>query len=943
MPRTISTVCLLVATLCAVDAIAQTKPTIPAADYGKFEALGFPGPRGGLSPDGRWIAYPVNRSSRDNELRIRNIATGDEKVVPFGSGARFSDDSAWLACSVGISERDREKLQREKKPVRNSMCLLNLTSGEMTTIEAVESFAFDATGRFLAMRRYAPERAPNAPAPNPDEPAGATLIVRTLATGVDASFGNVNEYAWQDGTASLLALAISTTDKAGNGLQLLDASTGVLRVLDSGASIYSMLAWRTNSADLAALKSLTDDTREGPTHVALAWTGLGMRAERRHAFDHTSTPGSLASGSRIVSYRRPSWSDDGRIVFAGVADWKAKPKDDAASTGATSRSGPEGSPRGEEPGGVQGAPPTRNEEIADVNIWHPKDAEVMPLQQNSATAMRRRNVIGAWHLDSGRFVTLGSVHTETVTPLNGRSYALVQTWTPYALPRSMGRGAVDLSLVDLATGARTPLRDNVGTDFIRVSPGGRYVLFLENDALWTIDTESKQIRDITSRTNGVFVDRESDATVPQKPAFGIGGWTPNDRDVLVYDQFDIWRVATDGSTAERLTGGAGDTVRHRIIDLDPDQDYVDLSSTQYLQLFNIWTKASGLATLAKGRLTRAVWMDKDVARLVRAEKADVFAYVVQAYDDAPDIFVAGPQLTNAKQVTALNPFQDDYAWGRATLVEYTNKHGARLQGILHYPAAYDPSQKYPMVVYMYERLSDGLHRYVAPDERSSYNITAFSQRGYFVLQPDIVFEPREPGLSVLDCVESAVKAVMAMGVIDPAKVGVTGHSWGGFDTVYLSTNSKMFAAGVAGAPITNLVSNYGNHHWGPGIAETDHIETGQQRMEVPLYEDPEAYVRNSSVFNVHTMTTPLLVMFGESDGVVHYHQGVELYNIARRAGKQVVMITYPGEDHGLRKRANMIDYHRRSMAWFDHYLKGEPAETWIAEGRAFLEKPVSKD
>lgn len=921
MRRTLPTLCLLLTTIGAGVAPAQTKPTLAPTDYGKFETLGFPGPRGGLSPDGRWIAYPVNRSSRDNELRIRNIASGDEKVVPFGSGARFSDDSAWLAYAIGLSETEREKRQREKKPIQNTLGLMNLTSGEMTTIEGVEDFAFDGTGRFLVMRRYAPERPANAPAPNPDEPTGTTLIVRALATGVDASFGNVSEYAWQDGGA-LLAMAIAAADKTGNGLQLLDASTGVLRVLDSGPSIYSMLAWRDDSADLAALKSLTDDTREGPTHVALAWTGLGTRDERRHTFDHTATAGSLADDSRIVSYRRPSWSEDGRVVFAGVAAWKAKPGN-------------------EEPGGVQGSPP--REDIADVNIWHPMDAEVMPLQQNSATAIRRRNVLGAWHLDTGRFVTLGNVHTETVTPLDGRPYALVQTWTPYALPRSMGRGAVDLSLVDLATGARTPLRQKLGTDFIRVSPGGRYVLFLENDALWTIDTGSKAVRNVTGDTGGTFVDRDSDVTVPQKPAFGIGGWTERDREVLVYDQFDIWRIAADGSGAERLTRGAADAVRHRLIDLDPDEDAVDLDDPQYLQLFDIWTKASGLGVLDDGRVARAVWMEKDVARLVKAEKADVYAYVVQAYDDPPDIFVAGPRLTGATQVTALNPFHGDYAWGRATLVEYANKRGTRLQGILHYPAAYDASKKYPMVVYMYERLSDGLHRYIAPDERSSYNVTAFTQRGYFVLQPDIVFEPREPGLSVLDCVESAVKAVVAMNVIDPAKVGITGHSWGGFDTVFLSTNSKMFAAGVAGAPITNLVSNYGNHHWGPGIAETDHIETGQQRMEVPLYEDPQAYVRNSAVFNVHTMTTPLLVMFGESDGVVHYHQGVELYNIARRAGKQVVMITYPGEDHGLRKRANTIDYHRRSMAWFDHYLKGEPAERWITEGRTFLEKPVSKD
>lgn len=902
---------LFSATLCA-NAFAQAKPTLAPADYGKFETLGFAGPRGGLSPDGKWIAYPVNRSSRDNELRIRRIGETTDKVVAFGSLAAFSDDSKWLAYAIGMSELDREKLVRDKKPVQNKLGLMNLATGEMTTIDGFESFSFDGTGQYLAMRRYAPERPAGAPAANPDEPGGTTVIVRALAAGTDASFGNVNEYAWQD-DGSLLAMAISASDKTGNGLQLLNASTGVLRVLDSGASIYSMLAWREDSADLAALKSRVDDKREGPTHAVLAWTGLGTSAERRHAIDPAAVDGALTAGTRIVAFRRPSWSKDGRVVFAGVAAWHEKPE-------------------------TKDAEKKTADDMVDVNVWHPKDAEVMPLQQRSAPAIKRRNVAGAWHLDAGRFVKLGDAHTETITPLEGRSYALVQTWTPYAMERSIGRGAVDLSLVDLATAARTPLRQNLRNDFIDVSPGGRYVLYLEKDQFWTIDTETKTVANITRGARTSFVDRASDATVPQKPAFGIGGWTKDERHVLLYDEFDIWRVSPDGSGATKLTSGAADARRHRLITLDPDEDFVDLDKPAYVQLFGTWTKASGLGVFENGRMTRAVWMDKSVARLAKAEKADVLAYVAQAYDDPADIFVAGPSLTDARQVSALNPFQGDYAWGHAALVEYKNKGGRRLQGVLHYPAVYDASKKYPMVVYMYERLSDDLHRYVAPDERTAYNVTAFTQRGYFVLQPDIVFEPREPGLSVLDCVEAAVRTVARMGVIDPSKVGITGHSWGGFDTVYLSTHSKMFAAGVAGAPITNLVSNYGSHHWGPGIAETDHIETGQQRMEVPLYEDLPAYIRNSAIFNVHNMTTPLLVMFGESDGVVHFHQGVELYNVARRAGKQVVLITYPGEDHGLRKRPNMVDYHRRSMAWFDHYLQGAPAEKWITEGTTFLEK-----
>jgi dipeptidyl aminopeptidase/acylaminoacyl peptidase len=134
------------------------------------------------------------------------------------------------------------------------------------------------------------------------------------------------------------------------------------------------------------------------------------------------------------------------------------------------------------------------------------------------------------------------------------------------------------------------------------------------------------------------------------------------------------------------------------------------------------------------------------------------------------------------------------------------------------------------------------------------------------------------------------------------------------------------------------VSNYGNHHWSSGIAETDHIETGQQRMEVPLWEDFAAYVRNSAVFNVHAMTTPLLLMTGDSDGTVFWHQAVEMYNIARRAQKNVVMLVYTGEDHGLRQKKNQVDYQRRILEFFGHYLKGEPAPEWVASGQRFLDR-----
>ena len=439
------------------------------------------------------------------------------------------------------------------------------------------------------------------------------------------------------------------------------------------------------------------------------------------------------------------------------------------------------------------------------------------------------------------------------------------------------------------------------------------------------------------------MNKESDATVTQKPAFGVAGWTANDATVLVYDKLDIWEVKTDGTGAVRLTNGATGETRHRYARLDPDEEFIDRTKPIVVATFGLRSKKSGYARLDPGTpsaasITSLVSLDKRVDRLTKARRADRFAYAVQDFDDSPDYFVGGATLAEARQVSATNPFMSEYAWGRAAVVDYKSASGQPLQAGLFYPAGYDPSRKYPMVVYMYERLSDNVHSFSAPSERDYYNAAAFTTRGYVYLQPDIVFRPREPGLSVVESVVPAVQRVVQMGLADPAQVGIVGHSWGGFDSVYLATHTETFAAAVAGAPITNLVSNYGNHHWSSGIAETDHIETGQQRMQVPLYEDLQAYIRNSAVYKAHTMTTPLLIETGDNDGTVHWHQGVELYNVARRAGKNVVLLQYGGEDHGLRKRANQVDYHHRIFEWFDHYLTGAPAAPWITNGEKYLDR-----
>ena len=904
--------------LAAVLAIPYTgasaqgaRPALQPEEYGQFESIAF-SPQ--LSPDGRWLAYGINRVNDTTELRIRRLDRDSTRTIMWASGPRYSADSRWLAWSVGVSPDERARLSDERKPVRLRAGLLSLTSGDQRRFDSVSTIAFDATGRFLALLGYAP-----------DEPKGkgADLRVLDLAQGAELTFGNVGEFVWSD-TGSRLAFTVATGAAAGNGVQLYDGSTGRISSLDSDSTSYSQLAWREGAPDLAVLRSVSAAGKDGDEQVLLAWRGL-----------HSATPDrrELNAGAGIddtlmisASYR-PRWSDDGRIAFGlrpldEHATRLRRPTDAAGDSSDTDSTG--------RAGGTPGS--RRSRDASTVQIWHSSDVRVIPQQQVQANARGRRTLLAVWDPSSARVVRAGSSLDETAQLMEGWRHAMERTQEPYAWGEMFGRRYHDLWTVNLATGERTRMLDSVRYSW--PSGAGRYVLSFDGTDYWTVELATGTRRNITSGVPAVFADTAYDTPTDMRPPFGQGGWLHGDAAVLLYDEHDIWRVAPDGSGATRITDGATDRLRYRVVRVDTHEPTLDPAADMYMSLHGLWSQQRGYAVLRPGasRPEHLLLADRNIGQLAKADSADVFMWREEARDDSPDLFVGGPTLANGRQVTNTNPFMRNYAWTRMELVEYHNESGTPLQGVLLYPANHDPTRAYPMIVYAYERLAQQAHSFQAPSERSYYNFTAWTQNGYFVLLPDIVFRAREPGVSLLENLRPAVGAVVERGLVDAARVGFIGHSWGGYHATYVATHSNLFAASVAGAAITDLVSFMGQFHWNTGTPESDHSETGQARMEVPFWEDPEAHVRNSPIHNVHNMTTPLLMAHGDDDGVVEFFQATEFYNFARRAGKPMVLLVYGGEDHGFTQRANQVDYHRRILEWFGHHLKGEAAPAWMTDG-----------
>jgi dipeptidyl aminopeptidase/acylaminoacyl peptidase len=710
-------------------------------------------------------------------------------------------------------------------------------------------------------------------------------------------------------------------------VQIYDAVAGTVRSADASGSRYQSLRWRSDSNDLAVLRSREDASAQETAWDVLAWRGVDRGGAMMVLDGSTSgVPDTLDVGGR-----GPAWSEDGTMISFGL---QADEDEDAEEEGAE-----EGEEEGE--GEEEAEAPTAPEEEPDlpgVQIWHTKDVDIFPAQGRFGGG--NRALLAIWRLDEDRVSVVGSDFERNSQLLRGWETALEETDEPYPWGAMFGRPYRDVWAVDTRSGERRRIFTRVRYEW--ASTGGGWMVRWDGSAYHSLNLRTGEEHDLTSAVDAEFanVDYDTPTDVTPPVGFGPAGWLEDDAALLLYDKYDIWRIEPDGSNPTRLTRGAETGIAHRMTGLIPDDDDdepgIDPRSRPYLSLYNEKTEERGYARFTRGWNTAETLIleHASVGGLTRADSAEVMVYRVMAFDDPPDYFLAGPDLSDPVQVTEINPFIDEVAWGRAELVDFVSEAGRDLQFVLLYPADYEPGTAVPTIVYTYEMLSPQMHSFRVPRETDYYSYTAWNQHGYAVLLPDIVYRARDPGVSAIESVRAAVAKAVEMGVTDPDAVGLIGHSWGGYQATYLPTRTDIFAASVAGAPLTNFVSFMGQIHWSGGIAEVSHWETGQGRMEVPFWEDPEAHRRNSPIHEVHNMETPLLMAFGDEDGTVDFDQGTEFYNFARRAGKQMVLLVYEGEGHGFGQEANQKDYHRRILEWFGHYLKGEPAPKWITDGIA---------
>ncbi|WP_332847969.1 S9 family peptidase [Massilia sp. S19_KUP03_FR1] len=334
--------------------------------------------------------------------------------------------------------------------------------------------------------------------------------------------------------------------------------------------------------------------------------------------------------------------------------------------------------------------------------------------------------------------------------------------------------------------------------------------------------------------------------------------------------------------------------------------------------------AAVVALDPRARTARTVWSGPVTAsgsgegRFVFSADGTIAASVHEDFITAPRI-VAG-RLPALKPITTDN---DGFtAQVSARSVSWTNE-GHTVQGWLVGPRKVDAAKKYPMIVQVHGGPAAAATPRFVPLDAAASTMRELTMNGYFVFLPNprgsfgqgAAFgsaNKRDFGGGDWRDILAGVDQVLKVAPVDGERLGLFGHSYGGYMTMWGVTHSQRFKAAVAGAGIANWISYYG--------------QNGIDQWMVPffgatMYDDPAIYRAASPIESIKNAKTPTFIYVGERDVECPPAQSVEFWHGLKAMGTPVSLVIYDGEGHALRKPEHQNDLRKRTMGWFDKYLK----------------------
>ena len=592
-----------------------------------------------------------------------------------------------------------------------------------------------------------------------------------------------------------------------------------------------------------------------------------------------------------------------------------------------------------------------------VDVWNYKDAYLQSQQQFEKAyganglyqTTFRTNFVTAITVANDKLVQVEDESTKLVSA-KGNRYVLVSNVTNEVL--NEGYWSKDQRkkywLVSLLDGHSI----DMGMEKCEISPNERFVCwFNRGDKNWyTYEIATGTTRNISGGIKVPLTAGKAMELFGVNAPFGIAAWLADDKAMLIYDQFDLWQADPQGKRLPvNITNGYGsrNTVKFRVTDL---ADGIPLANEQVLLIGQnqnnmntgfFKTKTGNPADPETGTIGPWNFYESGIYGLhppVKAKDAEVYLVKRMSASSAPNVFLTRDFKTYS-QLSDVQP-QRGYNWMTSELHHYKMDNGQTGAGILYKPENFDPAQKYPVIFHYYQARSAEVYNFQYPDfATKQFNISWYVSHGYLVFVPDIINDkPGYIGQTVVNSVGSAAKYLSGFSFVDASKMGIQGHSFGGYETNLLVAKTHIFAAAQSSAGISDLVSLYGDII--SGRSAIPFVEKGQPYIGVSLWERPDLYLENSPLFSLDKVTTPLLIYHSRTDGAVPFTQNLELFTALRRLQKPVWMLQYDDEGHVMTSADCALDFSIRQEQFFDHYLKGKPAPKWMTEGIPAIYKGI---
>jgi dipeptidyl aminopeptidase/acylaminoacyl peptidase len=880
-----------------------------------------------ISNNGDWVKYHLQSEKGDKTLKIYNTRAETTYTFDRVKESDIDGDSKYVIFTMApaydkVRALKRKKVEKEDMP-KDTLCIYDLELKVLTKVPNVKSFKMPQKWKgYLAYLKDAEEAKDTlSKLPKEGKKNGTKLIVMNLRTQSSDTLYYTTSYQFAEYGLGLAATSNGIDSLMAAGVYNYDFSSRKWNnILDTKGKI-SKITWQENADKMAFIADLDTTKERVRPYELFLWeksqSNAKMIADRTSSF--------LPEGYDISNFSAPRFSKDGNRLTFSIA-----------------------------PAPILQDTSLLEDEIVNVEVWHYNDSKLYTRQENDLKEDQEKDYSCMYNIGKQKFSIVHSDDFDRVIYDEDRNheYAIGLVTDPYEkYVMWKGHNYFDGYRINLETGDKEKfITQERGR--MRRSPNGKYAVWYNASkrAHFSYNVETNRINQITSQEIGIFYDELNDR--PMDPwDYGYAGYTNDEKYIIMNDRYDIWFIDPDGVEApQRITQGREKKTKYRYMDFDLDESIIDISSNfLMLHSFNETDKSQAYEVLDlnfnKTRLVHKGDFKLD-RRPEKAKESNDYIFTQETYTQFPDLRHTQMLYNNDTklehtQISTANPQRKDYNWGEIQLHKWTSLDGVELSGLLVLPDNFNPKKKYPLIVNFYERSSDGLHNHRAPfAHRSTINYSYYSSKGYVIFNPDIVYRNGYPGQSCYDAVIPGVESVVGLGYIDKDRIGVQGHSWGGYQIADLLTKTDIFKCAESGAPVVNMISAYGGIRWGSGMSRMFQYEKTQSRLGATLWEKPELYLENSPIFHLDKVTTPVLIMHNDEDGAVPWYQGIEYFNGLRRLEKPAWFLNYNGEPHWPVKWQNKLDFNIRMEQFFDYYLIDAPMPSWMKRGVPAVEKGI---